>query len=147
MKTNYILSILMAAVLSSMSLLAQEQSATVRYEGEWPSGDGILYSEKDGLLNPKFQGGDIDDFALWVNTQVAFPMTGYANRTSRTVIVEFMVLKDGTVADAHAVFGTDPVLNEEAVKAVSKSPKWEPAELGGEKKDVRLRVPVVFSNE
>ena len=279
MKTNYILSILMAAVLSSMSLLAQEQSATVRYEGEWPSGDGILYSEKDGLvigtfekgrpegrcvcykpngevywgdfrkgkatghgriyrdngiviageykdgkyhgvdtlyrtdgsvlvgrfrkgrlkdksfesntvpptmavkpkypmvdlrwkqeeflkdlelsweyrniilrkkaglLDPKFQGGDIDDFALWVNTQVAFPMTGYANRTSRTVIVEFMVLKDGTVADAHAVFGTDPVLNEEAVKAVSKSPKWEPAELGGEKKDVRLRVPVVFSNE
>lgn len=87
MKTNYILSILMAAVLSSMSLLAQEQSATVRYEGEWPSGDGILYSEKDGLLNPKFQRGDIDDFALWVNTQVAFPMTGYANRTSRTVIV------------------------------------------------------------
>ena len=114
----------------------------------------ILWEERNirlrqsaGLVNPRFQGGDIDDFALWVNTQVAFPMTGYANRTSRTVIVEFMVLKDGTVADAHAVFGTDPVLNEEAVKAVSKSPKWEPAELGGEKKDVRLRVPVVFSNE
>lgn len=279
MKTNHILLTLMAVLLSSMYLMAQEQSATVRYEGEWPSGDGILYSEKEGLiigtfeegrpegrcvcykpngevywgdfrkgkatghgriyrdngiviageykdgkyhgidtlyrtdgsvlvgrfrkgklkdrtfesatvpatmaakpkypmvdlrrkqeeflkelelsweyrniilrkkaglLNPKFQGGDIDDFALWVNTQVAYPMTGYGNRSSRTVIVEFVVLKDGTVSDAHAVFGTDPVLNEAAVKAVSRSPKWEPAEIGGEKKDVRLRVPVVFSND
>lgn len=100
---------------------------------------------KVGLIAPKFQGGDIDDFALWVNSQVAYPMADRSGRESRTVIVEFIVLKDGTVSDAHAIFGSDPVLNEAAVKAVEKSPKWTPGEQNGEKKNVRLSVPVEFS--
>ena len=100
---------------------------------------------KAGLIAPKFQGGDIDDFALWVNSQVVYPVANRSGRESRTVIVEFIVLKDGTVSDAHAIFGSDPVLNEEAVKAVNKSPKWTPGEQNGEKKNVRLTVPVVFS--
>lgn len=104
----------------------------------------LMLVRKAGLITPKFQGGDIDDFALWVNSQVAYPVADRSGRESRTVIVEFIVLKDGTVSDAHAIFGSDPVLNEEAVKAVSKSPKWTPGEQNGEKKNVRLTVPVVF---
>lgn len=97
-----------------------------------------------GLIMPKFQGGDIDDFALWVNSQVGYPVTDRAGRESRTVIVEFIVLKDGTVSDVHAIFGSDPVLNEEAVKAVARSPKWTPGEQNGVKRNVRMNVPVVF---
>ena len=61
------------------------------------------------------------------------------------MIVEFVVLKDGTVADANAVFGSDPVLNEAAVKAVLKSPKWTPGAQNGEPRNVRMRVAVEFS--
>ena len=39
------------------------------------------------------------------------------------------------------------LLNEAAVAAVSKSPKWEPAEFNGQKRSVKMTVPVVFSNE
>ena len=98
-----------------------------------------------GLVHPKFQGGGIDDFALWVNSQVVYPVRDRADRSERTVIVEFVVLKDGTVSDAHAVFGSDPVLNEAAVKAVLKSPKWTPGEQNGEPRNVRMSVPVVFT--
>lgn len=105
----------------------------------------LALARKAGLIAPKFQGGDVDDFALWVNSQVAYPVADRSGRESRTVIVEFIVLKDGTVSDAHAIFGSDPVLNEIAVKAVSKSPKWTPGEQNGEKKNVRLSVPVEFS--
>ena len=97
-----------------------------------------------GLVHPKFQGGGIDDFALWVNSQVVYPVGDRADRSERTVIVEFVVLKDGTVSDAHAVFGSDPVLNEAAVKAVLKSPKWTPGAQNGEPRNVRMSVPVVF---
>lgn len=97
-----------------------------------------------GLVHPKFQGGGIDDFALWVNSQVVYPVGDRADRSERTVIVEFVVLKDGTVADAHAVFGSDPVLNEAAVNAVLKSPKWTPGAQNGEPRNVRMSVPVVF---
>ena len=97
-----------------------------------------------GLVHPKFQGGGIDDFALWVNSQVVYPVGDRVDRSERTVIVEFVVLKDGTVSDAHAVFGSDPVLNEAAVNAVLKSPKWTPGAQNGEPRNVRMSVPVVF---
>lgn len=98
-----------------------------------------------GLVHPKFQGGGIDDFALWVNSQVVYPVRDRADRTERTVIVEFTVLKDGSVTDVHAIFGSDPVLNEAAVNAVAKSPKWTPGEQNGEPRNVRMSVAVVFA--
>ena len=79
-----------------------------------------------GLIAPKFQGGGIDDFALWVNSQVVYPINDRANRVSKTVIVEFTVGRDGSVRDVHAIFGSDPVLNEAAEKAGARSPKWIP---------------------
>ena len=100
-----------------------------------------------GFVHPKFQGGGVDDFALWVNSQVVYPIRDRSNREERTVIVEFTVLKDGSVTDVHAVFGSDPVLNEAAVEAVAKSPKWTPGEQNGEPKNVRMSVAVVFSLE
>ena len=104
----------------------------------------MILARKAGLVAPRFQGGDIDDFALWVNSQVVYPINDRANRNSRTVIVEFTVLRDGSVSDAHVIFGSDPVLNEAAVKAVMKSPKWTPGEQNGQKRSVRMNVPVVF---
>lgn len=107
----------------------------------------IRLREKAGLISPKFQGGTVEDFALWVNSVVEYPESVSLNEGSRTVIVEFVVLKDGTLSDIHAAFGSNPQLNAAAVAAVSKSPKWEPGEHRGEKRNVKMTVPVVFSNE
>lgn len=97
-----------------------------------------------GMVNPRFNGGDIEDFAIWVNSNLINPYTARAVEMSRTVIVEFTVTKDGSVTDVHAVFGSDRLLNEEAIRVVQSSPKWTPAEHRGEKKSVRLSVPVIF---
>ena len=107
----------------------------------------IRLRQSAGFVNPKFQGGGIDDFALWVNSRVEIPITELARDISRTVLVEFTVNTDGSLSDIHAVFGSNPALNAAAVNAVSKSPKWEPGELKGVKRSVRLTVPVVFNNE
>ena len=119
--------------LKELELLWEERNINIR--------------EHAGMIHPTFQGGGIEDFALWVNSRVEVPLSELARETSRTVLVEFTVNVDGSLSDIHAVFGSNTVLNEAAVKAVSKSPKWEPAEHKGEKRSVRLTVPVVFSNE
>lgn len=106
----------------------------------------LRISRDAGMVKPKFCGGDINDFALWVNSQIMYPYSQRSSDSSRTVLVEFVVTKEGDVSDVHAIFGSNPVLNETAENAVKKSPKWEPAEQGGVKKSVRLTVPVVFSN-
>ena len=107
----------------------------------------VRMREKAGLISPKFQGGSVEDFAFWVNSRVEYPESVSLGDGSRTVIVEFVVLKDGTVSDVHAAFGSNPLLNDAAVAAVAKSPKWEPGEHNGEKRNVKMTVPVVFSNE
>jgi protein TonB len=66
---------------------------------------------------------------------------------SRVVLVEFVVTEDGSVVDIRSVFGSNSELNDAAVKAVSRSPKWTPAELNGEKVKVRMTVPVLFDGE
>lgn len=104
----------------------------------------LMMIRKAGLIPPRFQGGGIDDFALWVNSQVVYPVGNRIERSTRTVIVEFIVLSDGSVSDAHAIFGSDPVLNEAAVNAVMKSPRWTPGEQNGQKRNVRMNVTVVF---
>ena len=117
--------------INELELLWEERNANLR--------------QSAGFMMPRFQGGGVEDFALWVNTQVEYPVKDRPNRESRTVIVEFTVLKDGSVSDVHAVFGSDKVLNAEAVRAVSKSPKWVPGEQNGEPRNVRLSVPVEFN--
>ena len=107
----------------------------------------MAIAKRAGLVAPKFKGGGIEDFRLWVNSQIVYPIADRASRKSRVVIVEFVVLRDGSVADVHAIFGSDPVLNDLAVKAVAKSPKWTPGEQNGEKRSVRMTVAVDFVNE
>ena len=107
----------------------------------------MAIAKRAGLVAPKFKGGSVEDFRLWVNSQIVYPISDRASRNSRVVIVEFVVLRDGSVADVHAVFGSDPVLNDLAEKAVAKSPKWTPGEQNGEKRSVRMTVAVDFVNE
>ena len=107
----------------------------------------LMLIESAGFVQPRFQGGNLDDFTLWVNTQVVVPESFDPTRGSRAVLVEFTVTPDGTLEEVHAVFGSNPDLNEAAVAAVSKSPVWEPGTFNGETKSTRLTVPIVFEGE
>ena len=112
-------------------------------ELDWQNRNAEL-RRKHGMVNPEFQGGSLSDFTHWVNSQVDYSRVQGAGDGIRGVVVEFVVGRDGVVRDVNAIFGTNPVLNAEAVRCVKKSPKWNAAELAGEKKSVRMTVPVIF---
>ena len=62
MKMKFTLLTLVVAMLSSVSLFAQDQRSSSdyaydHYEGQWPEGRGILYSYKDGLIFGTFSKG------------------------------------------------------------------------------------------
>ena len=121
----------------------RQQEFLNELELRWEERNARIRS-KAGLINPEFQGGTLADFTYWVNSQLSVPALEGVKDDIRTVVVEFVVHKDGSVRDVHALFGTHPELNDEAVKVVSRSPKWKPAEQAGQKKSVKLTVPVVF---
>ena len=129
---------LMVMMLSSESLFAQRNSRREKSEHNAVAGK---------VVNPTFNGGSIHDFALWVNSQVELPRSFATSGISKVVLVEFVVTEDGSVVDIRAVFGSNSELNDAAVRAVAKSPKWIPAELDGEKIKVRMTVPVLFEGD
>ena len=107
----------------------------------WETGGDM---EPGTLVKPKFLGGDLDDFAHWVNSQVSIVTTPSGETLSGTVVVQFTVTKDGNVTDVHALHGVEHLLNVAAEEIVKKSPKWEPGEYNGEKRGIRMTVSVEF---
>lgn len=93
---------------------------------------------------PYFQGGDANNFSKWVNEHLVYPKEAKDKGIQGKVILSFKITADGRVEDVRVLRGVCPCLDAEAVRVVSKSPKWIPGETGGKKVDVTYTFPVIF---
>lgn len=91
-----------------------------------------------------FQGGGLDKFRNWVQARLTYPELARDNNIQGTVTVSFVVEKTGAVSKIKILATPDATLSDEAIKVISKSPKWEPAR----QRDVPVRLsytmPIVF---
>ena len=83
----------------------------------------IFYSVQN---MPSFMGKGQDGFRLWVSQNVKYPEVAAENGISGTVYVSFVVEPDGSVSNVKLVRGVDPALDQEAIRVIQSSPKWEP---------------------
>ncbi len=93
---------------------------------------------------PKFEGGDANNFSRWVNQRLQYPPEAKDKGLQGRVTVQFTVEKDGSVTGVKVLRGVHPILNEEAVRVVSLSPKWTPGTVRGEPARVVYNFPLVF---
>jgi len=117
-------------------------------------GDGLLL-EGDGTgtaeplfiveVMPSFRGGDLTKFHDWVQKRTNYPQEAIDNKIKGTVILTFIVEKDGSVSNVSIVKGVHPLLDTEAVKAISESPKWSPGLQRGQPVRVRFLIPLIFT--
>ncbi len=104
-----------------------------------------VYSPFEVEVRPEFMKGDERTFLSdWVYTYLRYPEDALKYGISGTVVVEFIVEKDGSVTNVKAVKGDDLDLMDEAVRVVAVSPKWKPGQIGGEKVRVKYSIPVEF---
>lgn len=104
-----------------------------------------IYAQQDVDKKATFLHGDERQFLdRWVYKYLKYPKTSIKERSSGKVVVEFVVDKSGNVRDVTVVRSVTPALDDEAVRVVSSSPKWKPAELRGEKVSVKISVPIEF---
>jgi protein TonB len=67
------------------------------------------------------------------------------NEVQGTVMVQFIVDREGNVSDVEVVSGPETGgLREEAIRVIQKSGKWTPAIQNGRKVKSYKRQPVVF---
>ena len=62
----------------------------------------------------------------------------------RSVIVNFVVEKDGSISDIQVVRGVDPALDVEAMRVIGSMPKWNPGKQRGQEVRVRFTLPLEF---
>jgi protein TonB len=111
-----------------------------------PEGDGSGSEEPLFIVEvmPTFKGGDLSKFREWVGKRTNYPQAAIDNKIRGTVFLTFIVEKDGTVSNVTILKGVHPLLDDEAVKAISESPKWSPGLQRGQPVRVRFQIPLSF---
>ncbi|MGM9781703.1 MAG: TonB family protein [Candidatus Cryptobacteroides sp.] len=93
---------------------------------------------------PTFKGGDPREFFLWVNSQLVYPEEAKQQGIQGRVSMQFTVGADGIVRNVSVLRGAHELLDAEAVRAVSASPRWEPGRQDGKAVPVTYTFPVIF---
>ena len=105
--------------------------------------DTKVYNLAELAQQPSFPGGDAAMYS-WLSKNLQYPPIAQENGISGTVVVQFVVEKDGSVNGVKVVRGKDPSLDKEAVRVVSKMPKWNPGKQNGQAVRVYYTLPVKF---
>ena len=91
-----------------------------------------------------FQGGSVNEFRDWVTKNLKYPDLAVKNKISGKVYVQFSISTKGDVVDVKVIRSADLSLDNEAIRVVSSSPKWEPAMQSGSKVKQQFTIPIAF---
>jgi protein TonB len=130
---------------------AIEKLAAAQSEGLVESVAEILEKNPDAVIpfaavenKPGFNGGDANDFSKWVSENIQYPQAAIDSQIEGRVILQFTVSKEGDVKDVEVLRGVNELLDAEAVRVVSASPKWEAGSQNGIPVAVNYTFPVIF---
>lgn len=130
---------------------AIEKLSAIDAEGEVESLAETLEKNPDYAVpfaavenKPAFGGGDANDFSKWVGENIVYPQEAIDQKLEGRVILQFKVNKEGEVKDVTVLRGVNELLDAEAVRVVSSSPKWECGTQNGIPVAVKYTFPVIF---
>ena len=92
---------------------------------------------------PDFPGGMMECMKFLAKN-IKYPEEAIKNGIQGRVIIQMVIKKDGSIADAKVVRHVDPLLDAEALRVVNLMPKWKPGKHKGEIVNVRFTLPVMF---
>lgn len=98
----------------------------VEQEAEFPGGQGAWRRYLENNLNANA------------------PVDGGAAPGTYTVIVKFVVSKDGSLSDIQAESNHGAGMEKEAIRAIKNGPKWKPALQNGRNVNAYRRQPITF---
>lgn len=92
---------------------------------------------------PEFPGG-MSAFVQWLTKNLKYPLTAQRAKRQGTVLVSFIINKDGSIADRKVVKSVSPELDREALRVLRLMPKWKPGEDHGQPCRTYICIPIVF---
>jgi TonB family protein len=93
---------------------------------------------------PTFPGGE-KAFTRFLANTIKYPAQAVTNRVQGRSIIAFVVEKDGSLSDIRVLRALGNGTDEEAIRALKTSPKWNPGVQNGHRVRVQYSVPVSFT--
>jgi len=88
-------------------------------------------------------GGD-NEFRRWISENIIYPQLPLENGIQGRVLVQFVVERDGNLSNFTIVRSVDPELDNEAIRVLKLSPKWNPGKQQGRPVRVGYTFPITF---
>ena len=92
---------------------------------------------------PEFPGG-MSALMKFLGANIKYPAEAAKQKIQGRVIVQFVVMKDGSVANLKVIRSVHPLLDAEALRVLGMMPKWIPGMQRGENVNVKFTVPASF---
>lgn len=96
------------------------------------------------VAEPEFPGG-MESFYRFLAKNIHYPAKAKVEEIQGKVLVSFIVEKDGSVADVRIERGLEHNTEEECIRVIKLSPRWNPASHDGISMRAKKTVPVTFS--
>jgi TonB family protein len=90
-----------------------------------------------------FPGG-MDSLQRFLAVNIQYPKAARDAGWTGTVLVEFVVEKDGSIQQVKVIKSVCPALDEEAVRVVKSMPKWIPGKNNGNTCRSFFKCPITF---
>ena len=102
----------------------------------------ITYSGVEQVPEPV---GGIQALSQYLAQTLRYPVDAQRSNVQGKVFVSFVVNTDGSLQDVKVLKGLGFGTDEEAVRVVSRMPKWKPGIQRGEPVRVKFNLPIAFT--
>lgn len=92
---------------------------------------------------PAFPGG-MEAMYTYLRREIKYPQVAIDRKIEGTVLVEFVIEKDGRVTNVKPLVSLSPECDAEAVRVVEKMPKWKPGINLGKPVRCYYNIPIRF---
>ena len=147
MKT--ILKCIIVLVISAFCFVANAQNVkgdSVRVIEEFPDDGGVVDEDPPAMfveVMPEFPGGP-DSLNAFLSREIQYPPIAKNNGIKGTVLIEFVVEKDGRVTNGKVKVPLFPECDEEALRGVMSMPNWKPGKNMGKPVRCYFQIPITF---
>lgn len=92
---------------------------------------------------PQFPGGD-NEMMRFIKSNLHYPVHAQENGVQGTVIVNFVVNREGKITNIKVVRGIGFGCDEESIKVMERMPAWSPGKQRGQAVSVSFTMPIRF---
>jgi len=130
-------------VLLSANLSAQQGATVAKGKTTMPAAQDTIYSQVQTDRRAIYPGGSSAWEAFFAKNH-RYPEVAKASGLQTTVVVRFIIQKDGSVTDPEIICSSHPLFTEEVLRLLKIMPKWKPALKHGKPCASYYKLPFIF---